>query len=314
MLPSLYKSVLTDGAINLDKFIETIHAHGAGVLNKSNVLSWKDGSLVAVTNYDNVTLADLYDYGDQRKVVIDNTQQFINNAGRVDNAACVAGRRGGAITKACANNILLYGDRGTGKSATVKAVCNEFADKRLRLVGINKKDALNIQCILQTLRQRGLLFVLFIDDLTFESNDDSFNELKTVLEGGVENMPTNVVIYATSNRRHFVKENRSDMPAAHVSDEVRAFDTVQEKLSLSDRFGLTLVFASPAQDEYLRIAQHIACKRGILDSGDKTVQDQFCANALRWEKWFNGRSPRTARQFVDWLEGNMNDGAAFPWE
>jgi predicted AAA+ superfamily ATPase len=141
---------------------------------------------------------------------------------------------------------------------------------------------------------------VFIDDLSFESTDDSFTGLKALLEGGVERKPANVVVYATSNRRHLVKERQSDRP----DGDVRAFDTMQEQLSLADRFGLTVVFSAPNQDEYLGIAEFLARERGI------PTGETFRANALRWERWFNGRSPRTAVQFVDWAAG----GDGFPWE
>ena len=212
-----------------------------------------------------------------------------------------------------ANNLLLYGDRGTGKSATVKAVCNEYAPRGLRLVEVRKKDLPDLPGILNTLASRALRFVIFIDDLSFESADDSFTGLKALLEGRVESRPDNVVIYATSNRRHLVREFRSDRPGsaeaanALSTGEVRAFDAMQEQFSLADRFGITVVYTAPNQEEYLRIASFIGRRRGILGAGE---EERFRANALRWERWFNGRSPRTAAQYVDWLAG----GAEFPWE
>jgi predicted AAA+ superfamily ATPase len=166
------------------------------------------------------------------------------------------------------------------------------------------------------MQNQPLKFILFIDDLSFETQGDSFTHLKGLLEGGVEARPSNIVVYATSNRRHLVKEKFADRPAgggiATGSEaDVRAFDTMQEQLSLSDRFGVTVVFTAPDQDSFLKIAQFIAEERGLLNP--LTVSDielqTFRDNALRWERWFNGRSPRTARQFVDWLEG----GEEFPW-
>jgi predicted AAA+ superfamily ATPase len=160
-----------------------------------------------------------------------------------------------------------------------------------------------------------LKFVLYIDDLAFESADDAFTNLKALLEGGVEKRPANVVVYATSNRRHLVKEKFTDRPAGGgvttgSGDDVRAFDTMQSEMSLSDRFGVTIVFTAPAQDEYLRIAEFIARKNGMLQGDAGGVDTKlFRENALRWERWFNGRSPRTAEQFVSWAAS----GAAFPW-
>jgi predicted AAA+ superfamily ATPase len=254
-----------------------------------------------VRNSDPIRLSDLSGYEDQKSVVIANTLRFLEGSH--------------------ANNLLLYGDRGTGKSATVKAICNEYADQGLRLLEVRKSDLLQLPGILDTLANRRLPFIIFIDDLSFETIDDSFTGLKALLEGGVEARPENVVVYATSNRRHLVKERIADRPglaAGNPADgEVRAFDTMQEQFSLADRFGLTVVYTSPNQDEYLNIACFIAEKRGLLKSAaaDSSAQaeearQQFRANALRWEKWFNGRSPRTAAQYVDWAAA----GADFPWE
>ena len=216
-----------------------------------------------------------------------------------------------------ANNLLLHGDRGKGKSAAIKAVCNEFANRGLRLLEVRKNSLFELPRILETIAAHSVRFIIFIDDLSFETTDDSFTALKAILEGGVETRPPNAVIYATSNRRHLIKEKIFDRPglslaAADLNGEVRAFETMQEQFSLADRFGLSLVFTAPDQEEYLRIAEHIAARRGILPSGGMALCDieTFRKNALRWEKWFNGRSPRTAVQYVDWLSG----GADLPWK
>ncbi|MDR2515810.1 MAG: ATP-binding protein [Spirochaetaceae bacterium] len=254
-------------------------------------------ALRPVLNPDPVTLDDLCGYEDQRNVVIANTLQFLE--GRA------------------ANNLLLYGDRGTGKSATVKAVCREFANQGLKLLETGKADLSDLPVILGLLAARSQKFVLFIDDLSFETTDDSFRSLKALLEGGIEARPSNVVVYATSNRRHLVKERTADRPAtaeaahAAASGDVRAFDTMQEQFSLSDRFGLTVVFIAPGQEEYLAIAEHIAIKRGVLSpaAGEESEERRvFRENALRWERWFNGRSPRTAVQYVDWLTSSHPAG------
>lgn len=264
--------------------------------------------LLPVRNPDPITMADFFGYEDQRSVVAANTLRFLE------------GRN--------ANNLLLYGDRGTGKSATIKAVCNEYSGRGLKLIEINKSDLSEFSDILETLAgRRSRRFIVFIDDLSFESADDSFMNLKTLLEGGVESRPPNVVIYATSNRRHLVKEQLADRPTTAQAAEsastgdVRAFDTMQEQLSLADRFGVTVVFTAPGQEEYLRIAEHIALRRGILPDPLPPVEGEcrvrFRENALRWERWFNGRSPRTAVQYVDWLAGEKSGtsgGVRFPWE
>jgi predicted AAA+ superfamily ATPase len=278
-----------DWGSSLPALAEYLRKNGAGLLGRYASLYW-DGRLLPVRHPDPVRLDDLYEYGDQRSVVIANTEAFIR------------GRP--------ANNLLLYGDRGTGKSATVKAVCREYSGKGLRLVELRKKDLLRISEVMETLASRSLRFVLFIDDLSFEEADASFTSLKALLEGGAEGRPKNVIIYATSNRRHLVKERLADRPGPG-GGEVRSFDSMQEQFSLSDRFGVTLVFLSPTQDEYLSIACFLGERRGLIKAGaPDTMLDLFRSNALRWEKWFNGRSPRTAVQYLDWVES----GAAFPWE
>ncbi|MDR2446574.1 MAG: ATP-binding protein [Treponema sp.] len=285
---------------------ERLSAHirekGAGILGQYVAFRWKGATgnasgvsggralhLQPVRNPDPVKLSDLFGYEDQRNVVIANTMRFLEGK--------------------AANNLLLYGDRGTGKSATVKAVCNEYAGRGLRLVEVHK-EIMQIQTIMEELSTRGLRFVIFIDDLSFETTDDSFTGLKAILEGGVEKKPENIVVYATSNRRHFVKEHPIQ------SDAPRAFDAVQEQLSLADRFGLTVVFTAPDQEEFLSIAERIAERRGLFDTDGRdspssfTLREKFRENAVRWERWFNGRSPRTAAQFVEWV----SNGDGFPWE
>ncbi|MDR1863129.1 MAG: ATP-binding protein [Treponema sp.] len=277
----------------LREFAGYIRDNGAGLLGVYPSFRWnlKEGGLRPVANPDPVVQADLYGYEAQRSVVVSNTFKFLE------------GRP--------ANNLLLYGDRGTGKSATIKAVCGEYAGRGLRLLEVRKEDLSELPVIMETLGRRAPRFVVFIDDLAFEAVDASFTALKALLEGGVERRPPNAVIYATSNRRHLVKERHSDRA---VNDDVRDFDTMQEQLSLSDRFGLTVVFSSPTQEEYLEIAEYIAVRRGILSGGASPAAEAsrrlYRENALRWERWFNGRSPRTAVQYADWAAG----GEAFPWE
>jgi predicted AAA+ superfamily ATPase len=283
---------------NVDEFASYMRTHGAGKLGLHHFFSWRaEEGLVPARNPDTIRLSDLAGYEEPRQLVVENTRRLLEGAG--------------------ANNLLLYGDRGTGKSATVKAVCNEYKERGLRLIEVRKRDLSEISRILPELSRRGLYFVLFIDDLSFERQDDDFTELKALLEGGIEAKAPNVTVYATSNRRHFVKERFSERPMSAVrddaQDDVRAFDTMQEQLSLADRFGITVIFSSPSQDEFLHIAEFLAEKAGLFDAASRTApldRGIFRANALIWERWFNGRSARTARQFVDWAAG----GAAFPWE
>jgi predicted AAA+ superfamily ATPase len=179
----------------------------------------------------------------------------------------------------------------------------------LRLIEAPRQNLTQLPAIMDMLAERGascLRFVIFIDDLSFETADASFTTLKMLLEGGVETRPANAVLYATSNRRHLVKERLAERPSSvRESGDMRASDSMQEQFSLADRFGLTVVFTAPNQDDFLRIAEHIATRRAL-----PYTPQAFRENALRWERWFNGRSPRTAAQYVDWVA----TGARFPWE
>jgi predicted AAA+ superfamily ATPase len=280
-------------------FVRLIRENGAGDLACHNLFYILDGKLQPAANGDPIRLSDLSGYEEERHLVVSNTLRFLS-----------ANAANSSMTKLPpANNILLYGDRGCGKSATVKAVCNEYAGRGLRLVELRKTELASLPAVMKLLSQRGLRFILFIDDLSFESGDSDFMTLKAMLEGGIETKPSNVVIYATSNRRHFVREPLADRPSS--MGDVRAFDTMQEQLSLADRFGLTVIFSAPSQDEYLNIAEFIAHKYGLLpENTDAARLQQFRDNAVRWERWFNGRSPRTAAQFVEWLAA----GEDFPWD
>jgi predicted AAA+ superfamily ATPase len=273
---------------SLESFAAHIRRRGAGILSYHGFFrvpsfsraANQAGVLRPVLNGDPVSLADLWGYRDQRSMVINNTLSFLEGK--------------------AANNLLLYGDRGTGKSTTVKAVCREYLDRGLRLLELRKEDRGELPALMEFTASRGLKFVIFIDDLSFENLDDSFTGLKALLEGGAAARPPNTVIYATSSRRHLVREGT----ARPGDGEIRSFDTREEQLSLSDRFGLTVFFTTPSQGEYLETARFIAERRGLRPD------EKFRENALRWEKWFNGRSPRGASQFVAWLGG----GKPFPWE
>lgn len=262
---------------------------GTGAFAKYKAFVWEftgsRGFLRGVEYPDPITLSDLIGYEVERSEIINNTLNFLKGFP--------------------ANNILLYGDRGTGKSSTVKAIVNEYYSRGLRIVEVPKSRLIDFPKIVNYLRKSSLKFIVFVDDLAFEDDEENYTALKAVLEGGVEVKPSNVLIYATSNRRHIIKEKFSDragLQSGDRDDEIRAADSIQEKLSLADRFGITVVFSSPDKQKYLDIVEGIAKKRGI-----EVDKDYLHKEALKWELWYNGRSPRTARQFVDWLEGNIQN-------
>jgi predicted AAA+ superfamily ATPase len=195
------------------------------------------------------------------------------------------------------HHTLLYGLPGTGKSSTVKAILNEYAERGLRLVELAKEDLRELPRLLETLRGRGPRFILFIDDLSFEEHEVEYKSLKALLEGSVEEPPENVRLYATSNRRNLIRERFSDR---EEGDDVHARDTMQEKLSLAARFGLSVTFPSPDQNRYLEIVSGLVRDRGI-----EILDEELEGRALLWDRWHAGRSGRTARQFVDELEAEL---------
>lgn len=259
---------------------------GTGVFARYRAFYWvhegSSGYPRGIDEPDSVTLSDLIGYEAERAEVIENTRQFLQGYP--------------------ANNVLLYGDRGTGKSSTVKALLNEYHTRGLRLIEVPKANLVDFPQIVSNLWGRLQKYIIFVDDLSFEDNEDSYTAMKAVLEGGLASKPRNVLIYATSNRRHLVKERFSDRTqSSDRDDEIRAADTMQEKLSFSDRFGITVVFPTPDQEKYLDIVKGLADRRG-LHSDHEALQRE----ALKWSLWHNGHSPRTARQFIDWLEGNQS--------
>jgi len=265
--------------------------HGSGLFARYRGFLWErvdgKGQLVGIEYPDPIRLQDLIGYEKPRQVVIDNTLKFLQ----------------GYI----ANNVLLYGDRGTGKSSTVKALLNEYAHLGLRIIELPQPYLADLPQVLRQIKNKPQKFIIFIDDLAFADTEETYTPLKAVLEGGLESRPRNVVIYATSNRRHLIKERfseRAGLFADNAEDEVRAAETIQEKLSLADRFGITVTFLTPNQEKYLEIVEGLAAQRGL-----KIEREFLHREALRWEMKQNGRSPRTARQFIDWLAANLTQRA-----
>lgn len=249
---------------------DEIGRFGYGIYAKYYMFCIKDGSVVPVKHPDPVTLTELSGYQSERTAVINNTK------------ALLAGKP--------AANILLSGDAGTGKSSTVKAVVNEFKGEGLRIIEVRKDQLVDIPQIIDELNTNPLKFILFIDDLSFNQTDDNFSALKAILEGSVAAKSNNVVIYATSNRRHIVKESFADRDNG---DDIHRNDTVQELMSLSERFGLCITFVKPSKECYLEIMKNIALQNGI------EVSEQLCMDAERFALLKGGRSARIAKQFID---------------
>lgn len=256
----------------LDDLIAFHKENGYGCYAKYYAFKWRDHSLCPITALDTIRLSDLKNYEVQREKVVDNTLAFLEGLP--------------------ANNVLLYGDRGTGKSSTVHALLNEYKNMGLRMIEISKADINELTQIREQIAESPMKFIIFIDDLSFDSHEDSFGELKASLEGSLSGRQSNALIYATSNRRHLIKENFSDR-----ENDVNRSDTLQEELSLSDRFGLSITFMNPDKKEYQDITEKIALDRGLNVDMDILVE-----KAEQWARRRGGRSPRCARQFVDYVE------------
>jgi predicted AAA+ superfamily ATPase len=249
-----------------------------GMFGRSAVFSWKQGRLAASERPDPVSFDDLIGYDLQKKMIIENTEFFL----------------GGRPY----SNMLLYGDRGTGKSSSVKALSNMFKARGLRLVALPKSDIGALPALMDLLAPRGCKFIIFIDDLSFEENETGYKAFKSALEGGVHAQPANTLVCVTSNRRGIVKEFWSErLPRTDVSrgdrEDINPDDALQEKRSLADRFGLTVTFSAPTGSEYLDIVRGIARRAGLA------ADDELTRPALQWELRQGGRSGRTARQFVN---------------
>ena len=269
----------SDWADALEELAVYYRQYGTGLLAYP-ALRWQSGQLVGIDYPDPIQVTQLCGYESQRDALLKNTEFLL------------AGAR--------ALHVLLYGSRGSGKSSLVKGLLHKYADRNLRLIEVAKSDLKDLPVIVEQLRGVPQKFIIFVDDLSFEEDDDAFKALKVVLEGNLTARPQNVVVYATSNRRHLIREFFGDRPRPTDSDEVHAWDTVQEKLSFSDRFGLTLTFEAADQKTYLSIVRHLAAQAGInLSLEDLEYQ------ALQWATRHNGRSGRTARQFIDFLQADL---------
>jgi len=255
-----------------NKKITNLSTTGYGIYSKHRMFLYKDKEIVPVKYPDPQRLSQMSGYELERQKVIDNTMALLQG-------------------KPC-NNVLLYGDAGSGKSSTIKAIVNEYYSFGLRLIEIKKNQLYSLADVIEQLADNPLKFIIFIDDLSFSANDNDFGALKAILEGGVAGKTDNIAIYATSNRRNLVKENFAD----RNGDDIHLQDTIQEVMSLSARFGLKVTFSKPNKDLYLSIVENLSMQYNIsIDKNELFVSAE--AFALR----NGGRSPRTAKQFIEYL-------------
>ena len=262
--------------------------YGVGMfgLNKAfRIQDRTDSKLVflPINNMDKVMLSDLVGYEIQKKKLVDNTRAFVEDG-------------------KAANNVLLFGDSGTGKSTSIKALLNEYYDQGLRMIEIYKHQFKDLSNVIAAVKNRNYKFIIYMDDLSFEEFEIEYKFLKAVIEGGVETKPDNILIYATSNRRHLIRETWSDRNDVQQDEGMHRSDTMQEKLSLVNRFGVTINYSKPSQKEYFDIVIHLAAKSGI-----KMSEDELKAEANKWELSHGGISGRTAQQFIYYLQGKEDN-------
>ncbi|MDX2271712.1 MAG: ATP-binding protein [Cyanobacteriota bacterium] len=262
----------------LPQLADRYRQEGVGLWARYRAFRWQSHQLVGVAQTDRVPIDDLYGNLKQKQRLCANTEALLSGKPAL--------------------HVLLYGARGTGKSSLVKALLTRYGDAGLRLLELSPAQLLDLPQILPQLQQQPQAFILFVDDLSFEAEEREFKQLKVLLEGDIAAQPANVRLYATTNRRHLIREYVADRP--NPSDqEIHAWDTLQEKMSLRDRFGLTLTFTPFRQTDYLSTVDHLMANRG-LSGQQEIVQRQ----ALMWAQQQNGFSGRTARQFVDaWQAG-----------
>lgn len=249
--------------------------HSRGLVSRYRALRWEAGRGLSGIEHPHLpSLEDIVGYDSQKQQICYNTDCFVKGLP--------------------ANNVLLYGSRGTGKSTMIKAMVRQFWEGNLHIVEVNRSNLSHLNLLADELQAYRCPFIVFIDDLSFEDYETEYKELKAIMEGGLSPQPANVIIYATSNRRHLVKEYFVDRTG--YGEEVHSQDSLQEKLSLADRFGLTITFPSPDRQTYLKIVETLAGLRGI-DIDPELLRRK----AVEWERTRHGPSGRTARQFIDSL-------------
>lgn len=255
--------------IDFGELTEFYRLNGAGLFARYRAFLWEEGHLFPVEQPDSPKPEELLGYEMQREQVIANTR------------ALVAGHS--------VNNVLLFGDSGTGKSATVKSLLTQPGLESLRLIEVQKDGLSDMTRLIRTLRSKPQKFILFIDDLAFDQDDKVFSALKSILEGGLEPRPVNVAVYATSNRRHLVRQTFSE----RAGEEVDTFETIAEKTALSERFGLRIPYQNMDKRGYLALVDHLAAREGI-----EMEKEKLHFAAMQWDIRHGGRTPRSARQFI----------------
>ncbi len=267
-LTELFKSRRTEEVF--DYISSQYQSNGCGKFRNNYAFSLNDcGSMVTVENFNPVNMESIYGYERQKDKIIENTSKFISGQ--------------------YALNALLVGDSGTGKSTAVKALVPMFKHKKLRLIEIEKENLSHISKLIDVLKNRGMYFIIFIDDLSFESNDSSYKYLKSAVEGSIYEQPSNILFYVTSNRKHLIKENMVER-----QNEVHLRDAINEQTSLADRFGLTILYSEPNQNEYCEIVLGLAEKYKVKYES----KEQLLADAKKFAMQNGGRTGRTAVQFV----------------
>ena len=258
--------------------------YGVGMfgLNKAFRIRHDEGKeleFIPITNTDKVMLDDLIGYEIQKKKLVDNTEAF------------VLGKK--------ANNCLLFGDSGTGKSTSIKAIINQYYEQGLRMIEIYKHQFKDLSAVISHVKNRNYKFIIYMDDLSFEEFEIEYKYLKAVIEGGLETKPDNVLIYATSNRRHLIKETWNDRDDVETDNGMHRSDTMQEKLSLVNRFGVTISYSRPSRNEFNDIVLGLAKKHPEIG----LTEQELLAEANKWELSHGGVSGRTAQQFMNYLSG-----------
>lgn len=253
---------------------------GAGRYALHKAFRWdgENREITPVTHTEEITLSDIIGYEEQKRTLVENTEAFLENRP--------------------ANNVLLYGESGTGKSSSIKALLNEYEPRGLRMVEVYKHQIGDLNLIVDMIKDRNYKFVIFMDDLSFEQFEVEYKFLKAFIEGGLEKRPDNILIYATSNRRHLMRESWKDREDR--AEDMRASETMQEKMSLVDRFGLMIRYFSPEREEYLNIVKNLARSYGV-----EMPEEQLINGAIRWELRHGGFSGRCARQYVEHLAGGV---------